>query len=74
MTAGAHAATVPTSLDLRRRFKPLLHGARVAAKKFVPMLANVRLERYAEGRSAQVMHVGPFANEPETIAKLLTSS
>jgi hypothetical protein len=45
-------------------------AAQIAAKKFVPMLANVRLERYAEGRAAQILHVGPFAAEPETIGQL----
>jgi hypothetical protein len=30
----------------------------------------LRLERLAEGRVAQVLHVGPFADEPPTIARL----
>jgi hypothetical protein len=30
----------------------------------------VRLERFAEGQAAQVMHVGPYAEEAPTIARL----
>jgi hypothetical protein len=29
-----------------------------------------RLERFAEGRVAQILHVGPFADEPRTIEEL----
>jgi hypothetical protein len=29
-----------------------------------------RLERFREGRAAQILHVGPFADEPATIARL----
>jgi hypothetical protein len=32
--------------------------------------AQVRLETIREGRSVQVLHVGPYANEPETIARM----
>lgn len=32
--------------------------------------AGLRLERFAEGRCAQVMHVGPYATEPDTMAAL----
>ncbi len=39
-------------------------------KKDLPALRLVRLETFAEGPSAQVMHVGPYATEPETIARL----
>jgi len=34
------------------------------------MLGRVRLERWCEGRSAQVMHVGPYADEKPTIEAL----
>jgi hypothetical protein len=44
--------------------------AQIAAKKSVPMLADIRLARYVEGRSAQILHVGPYTTEPATIAKL----
>lgn len=32
--------------------------------------AALRLERFAEGRCAQVLHVGPYASEQETLAGL----
>jgi hypothetical protein len=35
-------------------------------------LTRVRLERFAEGRAAQVMHVGPYATEGPTIQQLHT--
>jgi hypothetical protein len=33
-----------------------------------PALAKVRLESFAEGRCIQIMHVGPYADEPRTLA------
>ena len=42
----------------------------VTAKKDVPAALDLRLERLAEGRCAQVMHRGPFSAEAETIATL----
>jgi hypothetical protein len=39
-------------------------------KKDVPALGLVRFETFAEGWAAQVLHVGPYASEPETIARL----
>ena len=35
-------------------------------------LAGLRLERFAEGQSAQVMYVGPYADEGPVIARLHT--
>ena len=32
--------------------------------------SGVAVERYAEGRAAQVLHVGPYADEPATLARL----
>jgi hypothetical protein len=40
------------------------------AKKELPAARLLRLERYAEGLSAQVMHVGPYAAEGPTIQRL----
>ena len=40
------------------------------AKKDPPGLAGLRYETYAEGLSAQVMYVGPYADEGPTIARL----
>ena len=44
--------------------------ARAAAKKHLDAIAGVRLERFAEGSAAQVLHVGPFAAEGPTIQRL----
>ena len=42
----------------------------VGKKKNLPALSKVRLERYHEGLSAQIMHIGPYATEGPTITKL----
>lgn len=39
-------------------------------KKPNPALDRLRLERYAEGLVAQTMHLGSYATEPETIARM----
>ncbi len=45
--------------------------AQVARKPDAPAaLAQVRFEAYHEGRSAQIMHIGPYAAEAPTIAAL----
>jgi hypothetical protein len=36
----------------------------------LPALKKIRLERFREGLSAQIMHVGPYADEVATIEKL----
>jgi len=41
-----------------------------AKKKQSPGLNKVRLERFREGKSVQIMHIGPYADEPPTIAKM----
>jgi hypothetical protein len=41
-----------------------------ARKKPLPALRNIRFERYHEGLSAQIMHIGPYAAEAPTIEKL----
>jgi hypothetical protein len=33
-------------------------------------LTRLRFERFREGRCVQIMHVGPYAQEPATIARL----
>ena len=33
-------------------------------------LDELRLERFREGPSAQVMHIGPYADEPATVERL----
>ncbi|GCE31847.1 hypothetical protein KDA_73310 [Dictyobacter alpinus] len=39
-------------------------------KKKLPALEKIRLERFHEGNAAQIMHIGPFADEGPTIEKL----
>ena len=39
-------------------------------KKQLPSTELVRLERYEEGKSAQIMHIGPFSDEGPTIERL----
>jgi hypothetical protein len=47
-------------------------GAReeLGRKKELPALARARLERFREGLSAQILHVGPFNTEAPTIERL----
>lgn len=47
-----------TGLDEARRKKPN------------PALDRLRLERFHEGLSVQTMHLGPYATEPETFARM----
>ena len=35
-----------------------------------PVFSRLRLARYHEGLSVQAMHIGPYATEPQTIAKM----
>lgn len=44
--------------------------ADATAKKPNPALASVRFERWAEGPSAQILHVGPYSTESASIAVL----
>jgi hypothetical protein len=44
--------------------------AQVQRKKDSPALAKMRLEQFHEGLSAQIMHIGPYAAEGPTIARL----
>lgn len=44
--------------------------AAVKKKAKFPRFPEVRFERFAEGRAAQVMHVGPYAAEGPTIERL----
>jgi hypothetical protein len=43
----------------------------VRRKKASDRLDEVRLERFREGTSVQIMHIGPYADEPATIAKMV---
>ena len=42
----------------------------VEKKKGLPALNKLSFEKFKEGRSAQVMHIGPYAAEEPTIKKL----
>lgn len=42
----------------------------LAKKRDVPALARLRFERFREGLSIQTMHVGPYSEEPATLAKM----
>ena len=44
--------------------------AEVQRKKGLPALQRLRLETFAEGKCAQVLHVGPFSEEGPTIERL----
>ncbi len=44
--------------------------AQVEKKKNPAALSKLRFESYHEGESAQIMHIGPFAEEGPTIAKI----
>ena len=48
----------------------LAEAQALAAKKDNPVVNDVRLETFAEGLAVQTMHVGPYADEPATIALL----
>jgi hypothetical protein len=41
-----------------------------ARKKAIPAISSVRLERYAEGRAAQILHRGPYSEEGPTVEAL----
>jgi hypothetical protein len=42
----------------------------VSKKKPNPLLAQVRFEKFVEGCSAQIMHIGPYSAEGPNIARL----
>lgn len=44
--------------------------AKVKAKKSPDAIDKLRFESYAEGKSAQIMHLGPYSEETENITKL----
>jgi hypothetical protein len=44
--------------------------AAVRSKKRLPGIDKLRLEEFAEGRCAQILHVGPFSEEGPTIERL----
>jgi hypothetical protein len=44
--------------------------AQLRRKKPNPALDKLRLETFHEGLSIQIMHIGPYADEPATIARM----
>lgn len=44
--------------------------AEVQKSKALPALSKMRLERYAEGLSLQIMHIGPYDDEAPTLERL----
>ena len=52
--------------------RDLLQAAmeQVEKKKNPPALSKLRFESYPEGQAAQIMHIGPFAEEGPTIEKI----
>jgi hypothetical protein len=42
----------------------------VGKKKELPALVQIRFERFHEGKCAQVLHIGSYADEPATIERL----
>jgi len=43
---------------------------KIKQKKDLPAINKLRLESFAEGLSVQIMHIGPYATEPETMKKM----
>jgi hypothetical protein len=44
----------------------------VSRKKSVPRLGDVYVRTFSEGMAVQIMHVGPYSDEPATVQRLLT--
>jgi hypothetical protein len=44
--------------------------AQVRQKQDNPALAKARFERFEEGLAMQIMHIGPYADEPRTLGKM----
>ncbi|MCB2224064.1 MAG: GyrI-like domain-containing protein [Actinobacteria bacterium] len=47
-----------------------LVGALAAGEEPPPGIDRIRLERFAEGEAAQILHLGPYADEEPTIRRL----
>lgn len=63
-----------TMMVMQPSFVPddLIHAAMLEAqkKKNLPGIDRLRLEEFAEGHCAQVLHIGPFSEEGPTIERL----
>jgi hypothetical protein len=62
----------PDAIGADRLARAVEDAARKAASKHEPRpgLERVRYERWAEGRCAQLLHIGPYEAEAPTIARL----
>ena len=43
----------------------------VLDKKQISLVKEITFFQMTEGKSVQMLHTGPFANEPETLAKMM---
>lgn len=43
----------------------------VAKKKNDPLIQEISFEKFTEGKCVQIMHLGPYSSEPETIDTLM---
>ena len=55
---------VPGELVERTREK-------VATKKDLPRLADIRVQTFSEGQAVQILHVGPYAEETASVKRLV---
>ena len=46
--------------------------AQLRRKKPIPAIERLRLETFQEGLCMQIMHIGPYATEPESLARMQT--
>ena len=61
----------PAKLDMTKEEQKLVELTNAERKKKdLPALDRVRYERWTEGRCAQVLHVGPYADEGPSIVRL----
>ena len=56
--------------EIKPEFIERVRADAMNRKPEVTRLGDVRVEEIDEGLSVQVMHVGPYADEPETVARL----
>jgi hypothetical protein len=57
---------LPDDLDAVQWVGP----AREAAREQTPAVSRVQLVSFAEGRCVQMLHRGPYADEPQTLARM----
>jgi hypothetical protein len=55
------------SLDL---IKVAIKNVKGKSPELAKPLSNLRLEKYKEGKAAQIMHIGPYSEEGSTIQKV----